>query len=47
MESNARLVRWSDGSVQLFIGANEVMNVTVQNISKVLAYSSWRLFGVR
>lgn len=29
-ESNARFVRWSDGSLQLLIG-NEVLDITVQD----------------
>jgi len=29
-ESNARFVRWSDGSLQLLIG-NEVLNITEQD----------------
>lgn len=30
MESNARFVEWSDGSVQLMIG-NEVLDISVQD----------------
>lgn len=29
-ESNARFVRWSDGSLQLLLG-NEVLDITVQD----------------
>jgi RNA polymerase-associated protein LEO1 len=34
-ESNARFVRWSNGTVQLFLGGNEeVLDVDMQNITK-------------
>lgn len=30
IESNARIVRWSDGSTQLLIGGTEALTVTAQ-----------------
>lgn len=41
-ESNARYVKWSDGSEQIFLG-DEVLNVTKQDISRDRAY----LYAVR
>ena len=41
-ESNARFVRWSDGSLQLLVG-NEVLDVQQQDIS----HSNYYLFVVR
>jgi hypothetical protein len=45
MVSNARLVEWSDGTVQLIIGDN-AFDVTDEPISKAQCYAQFQRFSL-